>query len=318
MSERGDPADRLRDGLLHRRRRLRAGDERRDRDRPRAGHDLPRRPAAGEGGDRRGGDRRGARRRRRPRAHLRRRRPPRRGRRPRAARSCARSSRRCRRSRRRRGSGSRRAPPREDPERPARPRPARQPHALRRARRAAPRSSTAASCDEFKELYGTTVVCAFAHLDGHPVGIIANNGILFSESSLKAAHFIELCDRRGIPLLFVQNITGFMVGRDYEAGGIAKDGAKLVTAVACARVPKLTVIVGGSLRRRQLRHVRPRLLAALPVHVAQRAHQRDGRRAGRRRHDRGRPAGGRRRSCATSTSTRAARSTRPRGSGTTA
>ena len=99
---------------------------------------------------------------------------------------------------------------------------------------------------EFKELYGTTVVCAFAHLDGHPVGIIANNGILFSESSLKAAHFIELCDRRGIPLLFVQNISGFMVGRDYEAGGIAKDGAKLVTAVSCARVPKLTVVIGGS------------------------------------------------------------------------
>ncbi len=99
---------------------------------------------------------------------------------------------------------------------------------------------------EFKELYGTTVVCAFAHVDGHPVGIIGNNGILFSESSLKATHFIELCDRRGIPLLFVQNISGFMVGKDYEAGGIAKDGAKLVTAVACARVPKLTVIIGGS------------------------------------------------------------------------
>jgi 3-methylcrotonyl-CoA carboxylase beta subunit len=100
--------------------------------------------------------------------------------------------------------------------------------------------------EEFKELYGTTIVCAFAHLDGHRVGIVANNGILFSESSLKAAHFIELCDRRGIPLLFFQNISGFMVGRDYEAGGIAKDGAKLVTAVSCARVPKLTVIVGGS------------------------------------------------------------------------
>jgi 3-methylcrotonyl-CoA carboxylase beta subunit len=99
---------------------------------------------------------------------------------------------------------------------------------------------------EFKALYGTTIVCAFAHLDGHPVGIVANDGILFSESSLKGAHFIELCDRRGIPLVFLQNITGFMVGRDYEAGGIAKDGAKLVTAVACARVPKLTVIVGGS------------------------------------------------------------------------
>jgi 3-methylcrotonyl-CoA carboxylase beta subunit len=99
---------------------------------------------------------------------------------------------------------------------------------------------------EFKALYGTTLVCAFAHLDGHPVGILANNGILFSESALKGAHFIELCDLRGIPLLFVQNIAGFMVGRDYEAGGIAKDGAKLVTAVATARVPKLTVVVGGS------------------------------------------------------------------------
>jgi 3-methylcrotonyl-CoA carboxylase beta subunit len=99
---------------------------------------------------------------------------------------------------------------------------------------------------EFKELYGTTVVTAFAHLDGHPVGILANNGILFSESALKAAHFIELGDRRRIPLLFLQNISGFMVGKDYEAGGIAKDGAKLVTAVATARVPKITVIVGGS------------------------------------------------------------------------
>ncbi|MEA2126500.1 MAG: 3-methylcrotonyl-CoA carboxylase beta subunit [Solirubrobacteraceae bacterium] len=99
---------------------------------------------------------------------------------------------------------------------------------------------------EFKELYGETLVCGFAHLKGHPVGILANNGILFSESALKGAHFIELCDQRQIPLLFLQNITGFMVGRDYEAGGIAKHGAKLVTAVATARVPKLTVIIGGS------------------------------------------------------------------------
>ena len=99
---------------------------------------------------------------------------------------------------------------------------------------------------EFKALYGTTLVCAFAHLDGHPVGILANNGILFSESALKGAHFIELCDRRRIPLLFVQNVSGFMVGPRYEAGGIAKDGAKLVTAVSCARVPKLTVVIGGS------------------------------------------------------------------------
>jgi 3-methylcrotonyl-CoA carboxylase beta subunit len=100
--------------------------------------------------------------------------------------------------------------------------------------------------DEFKRLYGTTLVCGFAHIHGYPVGILANNGILFSESSLKGAHFIELCAQRGIPLLFLQNITGFMVGRKYEAGGIAKDGAKLVTAVATARVPKITVIIGGS------------------------------------------------------------------------
>jgi 3-methylcrotonyl-CoA carboxylase beta subunit len=100
--------------------------------------------------------------------------------------------------------------------------------------------------DEFKQLYGTTIVCGFAHLYGYPLGIVANNGILFSESALKAAHFIELCSQRGIPLLFLQNITGFMVGRKYESGGIARDGAKMVTAVACARVPKFTVIIGGS------------------------------------------------------------------------
>jgi 3-methylcrotonyl-CoA carboxylase beta subunit len=100
--------------------------------------------------------------------------------------------------------------------------------------------------DEFKRLYGTTLVCGFAHIFGYPVGIIANNGILFSESALKGAHFIELCSQRGIPLLFLQNITGFMVGRKYEAGGIAKDGAKLVTAVSTTAVPKITIIVGGS------------------------------------------------------------------------
>jgi 3-methylcrotonyl-CoA carboxylase beta subunit len=99
---------------------------------------------------------------------------------------------------------------------------------------------------EFKALYGETLVCGFAHINGHPVGILANNGILFSESAMKGAHFIELCDQRSVPLLFLQNITGFMVGREYEAGGIAKHGAKLVTAVSTARVPKLTVIVGGS------------------------------------------------------------------------
>jgi 3-methylcrotonyl-CoA carboxylase beta subunit len=99
---------------------------------------------------------------------------------------------------------------------------------------------------EFKQNYGTTLVTGFAHLHGYPVGVLANNGILFSESSLKAAHFIELACQRGIPLLFLQNITGYMVGKKYEAGGIAKDGAKMVTAVATAAVPKLTVIVGGS------------------------------------------------------------------------
>ena len=99
---------------------------------------------------------------------------------------------------------------------------------------------------EFKKLYGETLVTGFAHVWGHPVGIVANNGILFSESALKGAHFIELCNQRGIPLVFLQNITGFMVGREYENGGIAKDGAKLVTAVACSVVPKFTVVIGGS------------------------------------------------------------------------
>ncbi len=99
---------------------------------------------------------------------------------------------------------------------------------------------------EFKAEYGPTLVTGFARIYGHPVGIVANNGILFSESALKGAHFIELCDQRQVPLVFLQNITGFMVGRQYEAGGIAKHGAKMVTAVACARVPKLTVVIGGS------------------------------------------------------------------------
>ncbi|MFC7048436.1 carboxyl transferase domain-containing protein [Emcibacter nanhaiensis] len=100
--------------------------------------------------------------------------------------------------------------------------------------------------DEFKKRYGTTLVCGFAHIYGMPVGIVANNGVLFSESALKGAHFVELCSQRGIPLVFLQNITGFMVGRKYESGGIAKDGAKMVTAVSCAQVPKFTVIIGGS------------------------------------------------------------------------
>ena len=104
----------------------------------------------------------------------------------------------------------------------------------------------ASEFDEFKQLYGPTLVTGFARIHGMPVGILGNNGILFSESALKAAHFVELCCQRRIPLLFLQNIVGFMVGRDYEAGGIAKDGAKMVTAVACAQVPKVTLILGGS------------------------------------------------------------------------
>lgn len=100
--------------------------------------------------------------------------------------------------------------------------------------------------DEFKALYGSTLICGFARIHGYPVGIVANNGILFSESALKGAHFIELCAQRKIPLVFLQNITGFMVGKQYEAGGIAKNGAKMVTAVACANVPKFTVLIGGS------------------------------------------------------------------------
>ncbi|MCC3283912.1 carboxyl transferase domain-containing protein [Arthrobacter caoxuetaonis] len=108
------------------------------------------------------------------------------------------------------------------------------------------RITDGSSFHEFKKEYGTTLVTGFARLHGHRVGIIANNGVLFSESAQKGAHFIELCDQRGIPLVFLQNISGFMVGRDYEAGGIAKHGAKMVTAVATARVPKLTVVVGGS------------------------------------------------------------------------
>jgi len=104
----------------------------------------------------------------------------------------------------------------------------------------------ASEFDEFKALYGKTMVCGFAHIQGIPVGIVANNGILFSESALKATHFIELCSQRGIPLLFLQNITGFMVGSKFESEGIAKHGAKLVAAVACAQVPKITVIIGGS------------------------------------------------------------------------
>ena len=181
--------------------------------------------------------------------------------------------------------------------------------------------------DEFKRLYGTTLVCGFAHIYGYPVGILANNGILFSESALKGAHFIELCSQRGIPLVFLQNITGFMVGRKYEAGGIAKDGAKLVTAVSTTVGAEAHRDHRRQLWRRQLRHVRPRLRAALPVHVAERAHLGDGRRAGGEGAGAGARAGPRdarkrrrrsRRRSARSTNGRAIRITPPRGCGTTA
>ena len=133
---------------------------------------------------------------------------------------------------------------------------------------------------EFKALYGETLVCGFARIWGYPVGILANNGILFSESALKGAHFIELCNQRGMPLVFLQNITGFMVGREYESRGIAKDGAKLVTAVACSVGAEVHRRHRRVVRCRQLRDVRAGLRAAVPVDVAQRPHLGDGRRAG--------------------------------------
>ena len=133
---------------------------------------------------------------------------------------------------------------------------------------------------EFKALYGTTLVCGFARIWGIPVAILANNGVLFSESALKGAHFIELACQRRVPLLFLQNISGFMVGGKYEAGGIAKDGAKLVTAVATAERAQDYRADRRQFRRGQLWHVRPGLRPALPVHLAKQPDQRDGRRAG--------------------------------------
>ena len=141
-------------------------------------------------------------------------------------------------------------------------------------------SSTARDFEEFKERFGTTLVCGFAHIDGIPVGIVANNGVLFSESSQKGAHFIELCCQRRIPLLFLQNITGFMVGAKYEAGGIAARRRQARQRGLDRRGAEGHGDRRRLVRRRQLRHVRPRLRAALPVDVAERAHLGDGRRAG--------------------------------------
>ena len=153
-------------------------------------------------------------------------------------------------------------------------------------------SSTARASTSSRSATRTTLVTGFARLHGFLVGIVANNGVLFSESALKATHFIELCNLRGMPLVFLQNITGFMVGRQYERGGIAKDGAKMVHAVAELGRAEVHGDHRRLVRRRQLRHVRPRLRAAAPVDVAERAHLGDGRRAGGRRADDGqaRPA----------------------------
>ena len=169
---------------------------------------------------------------------------------------------------------------------------------------------------EFKALYGETLVCGFARIEGYPVGILANNGVLFAESAQKGAHFIELACKRRVPLVFLQNITGFMVGKEYEAGGIARDGAKLVMAVAYARGAEVHGRHRRLVRRRQLRDVRPRLRAAAALDVAERAHLGDGRRAGGDGADDGR----RRRSGRDPREVRGARATRttrPRGSGTT-
>ena len=138
----------------------------------------------------------------------------------------------------------------------------------------------ASEMDEFKANYAQTLVTGFAHIEGLPVAILANNGILYSETALKATHFIELACQRKIPLLFLQNITGFMVGKAAEAGGIAKDGAKMVTAVACAQVPKITVIIGGSYGAGNYAMCGRAYSPRLPLHVAQRAHLGDGRPAG--------------------------------------
>ena len=169
---------------------------------------------------------------------------------------------------------------------------------------------------EFKALYGETLVCGFARIEGMPVGILANNGVLFAESSQKGAHFVELACKRRVPLVFLQNITGFMVGKEYEAGGIARDGAKLVMAVACAEVPKFTVVIGGSFGAGNYAHVRTGVRAAAALDVAERPDLGDGRRAGGDRPDHGRRRRSRR-GHREVRGRRQSRTTRPRGSGTT-
>ena len=257
----GHSADRRGHGLLHRGRRLRAGDERRDRHRAQPGHGLPGRAAAGEGGDGRGGLRRGPGRRRRAFPDLGRHRPLCRDDTPRAGHRPA-----------HRGANLNQVP-RARPLLELRPRASRPTTRRRSTASSRPTCASPTTCARSSRGWSTArrvrrVQAALRHDAGlrlradlgHPVGIVANNGILFSESALKGAHFIELCaQRKASRLLFLQNITGFMVGRKYESGGIAKDGAKLVTAVATRQGAEVHGHHRRLLRRRELRHVRPRL-----------------------------------------------------------
>ena len=246
----------------------------------RARDDLPGRAAAGEGGDRRDRQRRRAGRRRRAHADLRRRRPLRAERRAcaldRAPHRRQPQSGQARAARRRGRRATRSTPPTRSM---ASSTPTSRSPTM--STRSSPGSSTAASSTSSRRATARRWSPASRACPAIWSGIVANNGVLYSESAKKGAHFIELCSQRGTPLIFLQNITGFMVGRKYEAGGIASDGAKMVTAVSCASVPKFTVIIGGSYGAGQLRHVRPRVQSALPLDVAERAHFGDGRRAGR-------------------------------------
>ncbi len=296
------------------------------------GHDLPRRPAAGEGGHRRSGRRRRPRRRRR--AH--RASPASPTTSPRTTRHALRIA---------RDIAGEPEPPEAaaaGPGRAARagsttadelygivPTDTRRPYDVREI---IARLVDGSEFQEFKARYGTTLVSGFAHIHGYPVGIVANNGILFSESALKGAHFIELCNQRDIPLVFLQNITGFMVGKKYENAGIAKDGAKMVTAVACSHVPKFTVVIGGSFGAGNYAMCGRAYGAALPLDVAERADLGDGRRTGGERAGHGQARRHRgvgkswsadeeersRRRSANSTKRRAIPTTPPPGSGTTA
>ena len=245
MSAEAHSADRRGDGLVHGGRRLRARHVGRNHHRQRHRHDLPGRPAAREGRHRRRSHRRGPGRRRCSHAAVGRGRLPRRGR---CARAAPGAHHRLDAEHAQAAAGRHRRRRRIPPTIPA------EIYGivnldLRKAydvREVIARIVDGSRFDEFKERYATTLVCGFARLHGFLVGIIANNGVLFSESALKATHFIELCNMRGVPLVFLQNITGFMVGKQYERGGIAKDGAKMVHAVANSVVPKFTVIIGGS------------------------------------------------------------------------